>query len=120
MKNAMILFGLFVMSFPLSGTAQTVQVDIFHWGDVTTQPSLPGTEIRFHNLNAPEELKRQLPSFRGSQAQAEQSAMSWIQSVQGKAYTEQLRKSYDGHMLARQYQLIKAPAIVFEKGKYVV
>ena len=97
-----------------------VMVDVFHWGEITKAVRLPGATIRVHNLNAPNEINRQLPRFAGAPAQAEKAAGNWVQSDEGKAFTEALRTAYDGHMLARKYKLQKAPAIVFDSGKYVV
>ena len=97
-----------------------VLVDVFHWGEITKDMRLPGATIRLHNLNAPNEINRQLPRFAGSPAQAENAAGNWLQSDEGKAFTEALRAAYDGHMLARKYKLQKAPAIVFDSGTYVV
>jgi Protein of unknown function (DUF1525). len=97
-----------------------VLVDVFHWGEITKEIRLPEATIRLHNLNAPNEINRQLPRFSGTPVQAEEAAGNWVQSDEGKAFTEALRVAYDGHMLARKYQLQKAPAIVFDRGKYVV
>ena len=97
-----------------------VFVDVFHWGEITSEVRLPGTTIHLHNLNAPNEINRKLPRFAGTPVQAEKAAGTWVQSDEGKAFTEALRVAYDGHMLARKYQLQKAPAIVFDSGKYVV
>lgn len=97
-----------------------VLVDVFHWGEITKQIRLPDARIRLHNLNAPNEINRQLPRFTGAPAEAEKAAGNWVQSDEGKVFTEALRAAYDGHMLAREYKLQKAPAIVFDNGKYVV
>ena len=97
-----------------------VLVDVFHWGEITKAIRLPDATIRLHNLNAPNEINRQLPRFTGVPAQAEKTAGNWIQGDEGKAFTEALRVAYDGHMLARKYKIQKAPAIVFDSGKYVV
>ena len=97
-----------------------VLVDVFHWGELTKEIRLLDATIRVHNLNAPNEINRQLPRFAGTPVQAEKVAGNWVQSDEGKAFTEALRVAYDGHMLARKYKIQKAPAIVFDSGKYVV
>lgn len=97
-----------------------ILVDVFHRGEITKEIRLPEATIRLHNLNSPNEINRQLPRFAGAPAQAEKAAGNWVQSDEGKAFTEALRAAYNAHMLARKYKLKKAPAIVFDSGKYVV
>lgn len=97
-----------------------VLVDVFHWGEIIKETRIPGAAVRLHNLNAPNEINQHLPRFSGAQSQAEKNAKDWIQSREGKVFTDALRVAYDGHMLARKYKLEKAPAIVFDDGKYVV
>ncbi|MGM8229187.1 DUF1525 domain-containing protein [Cellvibrio sp. ARAG 10.3] len=119
MRMCRSLLAVFLIYMSTTVDAQ-VLVDVFHWGEITKAIRLPDSTIRLHNLNAPNEINRQLPRFAGSPVQAENAAGNWIQSDEGKAFTEALRVAYDGHMLARKYQLQKAPAIVFDSGKYVV
>ena len=113
------LLSMFLIYMSATVNAQ-VQVDVFHWGEITTDVRLPGATIRLFNLNKPNEINQHLPRFAGAPVQAEKAAGNWIQSDEGKAFTEALRTAYDGHMLARKYKLQKAPAIVFDSGKYVV
>lgn len=113
------LLAVFLIYMSTTVDAQ-VFVDVFHWGEITKDIRLPGATIRLHNLNAPNEINRQLPRFTGVPAQAEKTAGNWVQSDEGKTFTEALRGAYDGHLLARKYKLQKAPAIVFDSGKYVV
>lgn len=113
------LLAVFLVYMSTMVNAQVV-VDVFHWGEITKPIRLPDATIRLHNLNAPNEINRQLPRFAGSPVQAEIAAGNWLQSDEGKAFTEALRVAYDAHMLARKYKLQKAPAIVFDSGTYVV
>ncbi|MGB3610918.1 MAG: DUF1525 domain-containing protein [Cellvibrio sp.] len=113
------LLAVFLVYMSTTVDAQ-VLVDVFHWGEITKDMRLPGATIHLHNLNAPNEINRQLPRFAGAPTQAEKGAGNWVQSDEGKAFTEALRVAYDGHMLARKYKIQKAPAIVFDSGKYVV
>lgn len=118
-----MMYKFLLMTFLICMSAMVnaqVQVDVFHWGDIKKDSRLPAATIRLFNLNAPTEINRQLPRFTGAQAQAEKAAGDWVTSSEGKVFTEALRSAYDGHMLARKYKLQKAPAIVFDSGKYVV
>lgn len=96
------------------------RIEVFSEGPVELS-RLPYTKITHYDLTEPERVKRQLPRMNTKdERQAAANAKQWIESSEGQAFAERMRAAYDGHMKAMHYGLEKTPAIVFDRGEYVV
>lgn len=82
---------------------------------------LPGYQINYFNLAEPEEVKAAyLPVLPPNLEQATSIMNAFMQSDRGRLFQQKIREAYRGHQLMVSYQLEKIPAIVFDKGRYVV
>jgi|GEM_PF-3856051 len=116
--NALWLLALLLPSLCLA--QDVTQIEVFTQGALDL-PRLPYTQITHYDLNAPDQVKRQLPRLNAKEETAAAAeATRWIQSPAGQAWTEQMRSAYDGHVKAMNYRLEKTPAIVFDEGEYIV
>lgn len=98
--------------------AQTT-IEVFADRHVKTQ-EIPNTHIIFYDLSQLKKVQAQSPHFPPNPTESEKLARDWLASPSGKAYIERLKNAYEGHGKMHGYGLLKIPAIVFEKGKYVV
>lgn len=82
---------------------------------------LPGYRINYFNLAEPEAVKTAyLPILPPNPVQAKSIMTAFMQSEKGRLFQQKIREAYRGHQLMVSYQLEKIPAIVFDKGRYVV
>lgn len=112
---------LLVGMVPALVTAQGVtQIEVFTEGALEI-PRLPYTRIEHYDLTQPDQVQRELPALRAKdERSATTEARRWIESSAGQAFAKRMRSAYDGHVKAMHYGLEKTPAIVFDRGKYVV
>jgi integrating conjugative element protein (TIGR03757 family) len=99
---------------------QPVHVEVFsdRWIDL---PPIAGLSVTLYDLSAPEKVKRAHPmKFSADPAAAKQEAHAYFQTTDGRAYIAKMREAHQGKIQSIKYRLEKFPAVVFERGKYVV
>jgi integrating conjugative element protein (TIGR03757 family) len=82
--------------------------------------SIPNTHITVFDLSRREMLEAKSPEFPPEPLLAEKMAKTWLASEEGKKYLHELQAAYVGHSKMIAYGVLKIPAIVFDKGKFVI
>ena len=128
MRGLLFLFlvGLVGLGAPSLAREPTV-IEVFTQAPAK-MPAIPSTRIIHYDLSEAERVQDQLPRVslknereaRARQAAIQADLAEWLQSPQGRMYQERVRAAYAGHMKAMEYQLEKAPAVVFDGGSHVV
>lgn len=112
---------LFVLMLCCAAHAQQpVHVEVFsdRWVEL---PAIAGLSVTQYDLSAPDKVKRSHPTkFSADPAIAKQEAHAYFRTPEGQAYITKMREAHKGKIKSIEYRLEKFPAIVFERGKYVV
>ena len=81
---------------------------------------IPNTDITVFDLSRKDAVKATAPHFPPNPETAQTMAKAWLESPEGKAFVLNLKAAYAGHSRMIAYEVLKVPAIVFDKGKYVI
>lgn len=98
--------------------AQTL-IEVFSDRPVSVA-NIPGATVTVYDLSRAVSLESELPALPSDPVLAKQKAKDWIQSEAGQAHLSRVKSAYRGHEQMIVYGVQKIPAVVFEKGKYVV
>lgn len=110
---------IFLMSaMVLQVQAQTV-IEVFSDRSMSAV-NIPGATVTVYDLSRAVSLESELPALPSDPVLAEQKAKDWIQSAAGQSHVSRVKAAYRGHEQMIIYGVQKIPAVVFEKGKYVV
>ncbi len=113
---------LFIVAWASSdGIAQThPYLEVFS-DDAVAREEFPGVQVNYFRLSDPERVKEQyLPALPPDLAKATAIMNTFLASESGRVFREKISEAYQGHELMVKYQLEKVPAIVFDKGRYVI
>ena len=101
-------------------TAEPMRVEIFADGEVLP-PTIANMEIIAYDLNEITYMRQNAPTFkRGSLEASKNAAYEWLNSKDFQSYKQQVMRVQYPLMLISKYKLSKIPAIVFDKGNYVI
>ena len=101
-------------------TAEPMSVEIFADGEVLT-PLITNMKIIAYDLDEITYMRQNAPTFnRGSVEASKEAAHQWLNSKDYQSYKQQVMRVQYPLTLISKYQLSKIPAIVFDKGKYVI
>jgi len=119
-EKAQKIFFLFLVALSISSVAvaQTA-IEVFADEPVNV-PSISNAVIRVFDLSRVETVRESAPHFSGDPVKAEMEAIVWLGSPAGKQHMDSLQAAYAGHINMMSYGLQKIPAIVFDKGKFVI
>lgn len=117
-KTKKIFFLIFLLLVSSGVIAQTM-IEVFADEPVNV-PSISNAVIRVFDLSRVEKVRESAPHFSGDPVKAEMEAIVWLGSPEGKQHMDSLQAAYAGHINMMGYGLQKIPAIVFEKGKFVI
>jgi len=109
-----------LLLFSQLATAQTV-VEVF-----TEMPAVKVTSISnqfnvtYFDLDQPNRTAKKFPRFANNETTAKGQFDKWRATTEGQRAVNSMKSSYAPYLKAAQYELTQLPAIVFEKGRYVV
>jgi integrating conjugative element protein (TIGR03757 family) len=83
-------------------------------------PMIPNADITIFDISRAELLQKNTPKFSPDLATAKSQATTWLASSEGKAHIAQLKEAYIAHQKMMAYGIQKIPAIVFERGNFVI
>ncbi len=103
----------------LSTLAHSAEIEIFVPSQMRVA-KVPGHTLQIYNLSEPQRVRSSIPKFSSDPKTAQRQAKSFMVSAEGQSFRQRMSEAYQGHRIAMVYGLHKLPAVVFEKGKYVV
>lgn len=117
------LLAIYIAWFGLPNTVSANSltiIEVFSEIPINHTWRIPNTQITVYDFDQPNRAEKLLPTLSNNQQQAERQFEQWKASAQGKVAIERMRTSYAPYLRAARYNITKIPAIVFDKGKYVV
>jgi integrating conjugative element protein (TIGR03757 family) len=110
-----------LLLFSLNGYAEiaVTKVEVFVEHPLAVI-GIPNTDITVFDLSRKDAVKATAPHFPPNPETAQTMAKAWLESPEGKAFVLNLKAAYAGHSKMIAYEVLKVPAIVFDKGKYVI
>lgn len=115
-----ILAIIAILSWPVVSQAENLYVEVFADGEIKV-PAMNGVTVMAFDLNEVTHMNANAPKFkRATVDQAKAAAQQWINSPDFSDYKKQVMRIRLPLMLMSKYQLSKIPAIVFNRGEYVI
>ena len=109
-----------ILSWSSALQAENLYVEVVADGEVKV-PAVSGITVMAFDLNEVTHMNQHAPKFkRATLGQAQEAAQQWINSSDFSDYKKQVMRIRLPLMLMSKYQLSKVPAIVFNRGEYVI
>lgn len=106
-----------LLTLVLFGTIQdcvALEIEVFTASAVPHQNQrLPGHQVTWYALDAPDRLDAKLPRFPASQANSMTEAQKWLAN-HGDRLAGEFRDAWQGRLKAQQYGLTKFPAVCID------